>query len=129
MKTLRLATLLLTALLVSAAAARAQEQAEVPYDRLKAEKNIEVGRYHMKRKNYDAAIERFRDATRYRPDYALPHFLLAEALEKKGEPVEALKHYREYLKIAPKGQFAGDSWRRIEVLSAEAAAEKKRPRP
>ena len=49
------------------------------FDPLRAEKDIEVGRYYMRKGDLDAAIDRFRDATQARPGYALPFRLLVEA--------------------------------------------------
>ena len=74
---------------------------EPPFDPLGAEKNIEVGMYYMKKGNYDAAIERFKAATLSKPNFARPHRLIGEALEKKGEKAEAIESYKKYLEIVP----------------------------
>jgi tetratricopeptide (TPR) repeat protein len=72
---------------------------EPTYDPLRAEKSVEIGTFYMKRGNYDAAIERFQDATHFQPKLARPYALLGEAYEKKGEVDSALANYRKYLDI------------------------------
>lgn len=72
----------------------------------KAAKDIEVGDYYAKRKNYRAAISRYREALEYKPKDAEATFRLAKALELNGEKQEALQRYEEYLKILPGGEFA-----------------------
>src|ERR1700694_4206141 len=45
--------------------APAPAPAEPVYDPLRADKSVEIGTFYLKRGNYDAAIERFQDATRF----------------------------------------------------------------
>jgi len=71
------------------------------FDPLGAEKDIEVGNFYFKRGNYDAAIERFQDATQKHVGFAKPFMLLGEAYEKKNDPVNALKSYRQFLRLYP----------------------------
>lgn len=89
------------------------------FDPLRAEKDIEVGRYYVRKGDLDAAIDRFQDATQARPSYALPFRLLAEALEKKGRKKEAVKSYTKYLEIYPHAEDAGKIRKRIEKLQRE----------
>jgi len=75
--------------------------AEEPvYDPLRAEKAIEVGRFYLKRGNLDAAIERFQDAARFKPGYAIPYRWMGLAYEKKGLKSEAVSAYKKYLELA-----------------------------
>ena len=112
--------LLVLLLLAYAASARAQSPPEPPpFDPLHAEKNIEVGNYYMKKGNYDAAIERFQEAARLKPNFARPYRLLGEAYEKKGDKAEAVKAYRKYLEILPAAEDAGKVHKRVEKLSRE----------
>jgi cytoskeletal protein RodZ len=48
----------------------------------KADKDVEVGDYHMRRHNYPAAESRYREALQYQNNNAPAMFGLAEALEK-----------------------------------------------
>jgi tetratricopeptide (TPR) repeat protein len=101
-----------------------QEPAFDPYH---AEKSVEIGEFYMKKGNYDAAIDRFQDAVRYKPRFARPYLLMGEAYEKKGDKAEAVKAYRNYLEILPSGEDAGKVRKRIEKLSRDLARDKRRP--
>ena len=96
------------------------------WDPLRAEKDIEVGLYYMKKGDYDAAIDRFQDATVARPGYALPYRLLAEAQEKKGLKREAVQSYKTYLKIYPHAEDAGKVRKQIQKLERELPRPAKR---
>jgi tetratricopeptide (TPR) repeat protein len=88
------------------------------WDPHKAAKDVEVGDFYFKRKNYHAAIERYKDALVYKPNDAIAQFRLAESLEKTGNSQEAVPHYQEYLKILPHGPFAADAQRALDRLKA-----------
>src|SRR3984893_2526350 len=89
-----------------------------PWNPHKAAKDVEVGDFYFKRKNYRAALERYREALVYKPNDALANFRLAECLEKTGNPGEALTHYQEYLKILPHGPLSADAQKALERLKA-----------
>jgi len=80
-----------------------------PYDPHRAEHNVEVGDFLMRRKSYRAAESRYREALEYKPNDALATFRLAVVLEKTGELDEARQRYQEYLKILPHGPLAADA--------------------
>jgi len=90
-----------------------------PWDPHKAAKDVEVGDFYFKRKNYHAALERYKEALIYKPNDAVANFRLAECLEKTGNPSEALVHYQEYLKILPHGPLAPDAEKAQERLKAD----------
>ena len=92
-----------------------------PWDPHKAAKDVEVGDFYFKRKNYRAALERYKEALVYKPNDALANFRLAECLEKTGKPGEALTHYEEYLKILPHGPLSADAQKALERLKASGA--------
>ena len=91
-----------------------------PWDPHKAAKDIEVGDFYFKRKNYRAALERYKEALIYKPNDALANFRLAECSEKTGNPSEAITYYQEYLKILPHGPLAPDAQKALERLKASA---------
>lgn len=99
---------------------------ELPYDPYRAEKNLEIGMFYLKKKNYDAAIERFQESIRYKPNFARPHRLIAEAYEKKGEKAEAVNYYQKYLEILPQAEDAAKVRRRIEKLTRELERQRAR---
>ena len=76
---------------------------------MKALKDIEVGDFYFRRKNYRAALERYKDALYYKDNDAIASFRLAVCEEKLGDKAEARKYYEQYLKIMPEGPFAKDA--------------------
>ncbi len=92
-----------------------------PWDPHRAAKDIEVGDFYFKRKNYRAALERYKDALVYKPNDAVAQYRLAECLDKTGNGSEAVTHYQEYLKILPHGPFAVEAQKALERLKASAA--------
>jgi|SRR5450432_760284 tetratricopeptide (TPR) repeat protein len=107
------------AAMVDAEDAASDVQEMHPWDPHKAAKDIEVGDFYYKRKNYPAALDRYKEALIYKPNDALANFRLAECFEKTGNPSDALAHYQEYLKILPHGPLAPDAEKALERLKAE----------
>ena len=95
------------------------------WDPLRAEKDLEVGRYYMRTGNIDSAIDRFQDAIEARPGYAVPFLYLGEAQEKKGRKREALKSYTRYLELFPHADDKEKIEKKIEKLRQELAEKKK----
>jgi tetratricopeptide (TPR) repeat protein len=93
-----------------------------PWDPHKAAKDVEVGDYYFKRKNYKAAIERYKDALIYKQNDAIATFRLAESLDKTGKPGEAITYYQDYLKILPHGPNAADAQKALARLNPENRA-------
>ena len=83
-----------------------------------AEEDISVGTFYMHKGDIDAAIARFEDAIRQKPALAQPRILLAEAYEKKGDKIEAVKYYREYLQEFPHAPDAKKLEKKIEKLTS-----------
>jgi tetratricopeptide (TPR) repeat protein len=92
------------------------------YDPHKADKNIEVGDYHLKRKHYRAAESRYREALEWKPGDAEATYNLAFCEEKLGKIADARADYESYLKILPHGPNAEESKKAIERLSNAAPA-------
>ncbi len=86
------------------------------FDPFHAEKSIEIGTFYMKKGNYDAAIDRFMEATHYQPTLARPWKLLGEAYEKKQDNGNAIESYKMYLKILPRAEDAAKVRKRIATL-------------
>lgn len=81
----------------------------VAWDPHRADKDVEVGNYYLKLKNYRAALDRFNDALRYKPKDAEATFGLATTQEKLDLLDQAYQNYQEYLKILPSGPRAKES--------------------
>jgi tetratricopeptide (TPR) repeat protein len=88
-----------------------------PWNPLKASKDVEVGDFYFKRKNYKGALERYKDALYYKENDAVASFRLAVCQEKLGDKAEARKYYEQYLKILPEGPFAKDARSSLERLA------------
>jgi tetratricopeptide (TPR) repeat protein len=91
----------------------------------RAEKDLEVGQYYMRKGDVDAAIDRFQEAAVAKPGYALPFRFLGEAQEKKGLKKQAIKSYQRYLDLYPKAEDGDKIKKRIEKLYRETAKDKK----
>ncbi len=89
----------------------------LPYDPHRAVKDIEVGNYYLKHKNYRAALDRFHDALLYKPNDAEATFGLAVTQEHMELLEQAYKSYSKYLEILPDGPMsaqAHEAMKRIE---------------
>jgi len=95
------------------------------WDPLRAEKDLEVGQYYMKKGDLDAAIDRFQDATLAKPGYAIPFRYLAEAQEKRGLKKQAIKSYQRYLDLYPHAEDGDKVRRKIEKLHREVDKQSK----
>jgi len=80
-----------------------------PWNPMKAIKDLEVGDFYFKRKNYKAALERYKEALYYKDGDAVANFRVAECEEKIGDKTEAKKYYEQYLKILPDGPRAKEA--------------------
>jgi tetratricopeptide (TPR) repeat protein len=96
------------------------EPAEPTYDPVRADKSLEVGTFYLKRGNYDAAIERFQDATHFQPKLARPYALMGEAYERKGDVDKALASYKKYLDVYRTAPDREKILKRIEKLESQS---------
>lgn len=87
-----------------------------PWDPHKAAKDVEVGDYYFKRKNYVGAESRYREALYYKDNDAIATYRLAICLEKMGRTDEAIAEFESYLRILPHGPQAEDSRKAIDRL-------------
>lgn len=94
------------------------------WDPLRADKDIEVGKYYMKKGDIDAAIDRFEDAALAKPGYAAPFLYLGEAYEKKNRRKQAVKAYQRYLDLYPHAEDADKIRKKIDKLHGEIDKEK-----
>ena len=81
----------------------------VNYDPHRAAKDLEVGNYYLKQKNYRAALERFHDALLYKPDDAEAIYGLALTQERMDLFSLAYNNYSKYLEILPDGPRAREA--------------------
>jgi tetratricopeptide (TPR) repeat protein len=89
-----------------------------PFDPHRAAKDIEVGDFYFKKKNYRAAFERYREALFFKPNDAVANFRMAQAFEKLNQPDDAADHYAEYLRILPNGPLSEEAKKAMAKLKA-----------
>jgi tetratricopeptide (TPR) repeat protein len=92
-----------------------------PWDPHQAAKDVEVGDFYFRRKNYRAAESRYREALLYKNNDAIATYRLAVSLEKLDRPDEAREEYESYLKILPEGHDAEHARKALERLKNAAA--------
>ncbi len=95
-----------------------------PWDPHKAMKDVEVGDFYFKRKNYRAALDRYKEALVYKENDAMANLRLGQTYEKLKQPDEAVAHYEAYLKILPHGPFSEEAEKAIERLKGKPVASK-----
>jgi len=93
------------------------------FDPLHAERSLDVGRFYLNKGAYDAAIDRFVEASNYQPTLALPWKLLGEAYEKKHEYSKAVESYNKYLQILPHAPDAAKIKKSISDVEEKIAQE------
>lgn len=114
----------------SAAGANSGVHEVYPYDPHKAAKDVEVGQYYLKRKNYRAALDRLNEALLYKPNDAEGTFYLAQTQEKLELYALAGQNYRNYLNLFKDGPHikeAQEGIKRIEPHLAPQAATGQEP--
>lgn len=92
-----------------------------PWDPHKAAKDVEIGDFYFKRKNYRAAESRYREALLYKDNDAIATYRLAVCLEKLEQPEDAREEYESYLKILPNGPESEHARKAIDRLKTGAA--------
>jgi Tfp pilus assembly protein PilF len=103
------------------AAPAEDESVLTPWDPHKAAKDVEVGQYYLKLKNYRAALERFNHALTYKPNDAEAIFGLAITQEKLDLLSLAAQNYRKYLEILPSGPKSKDAEEGLKRVAPQAA--------
>jgi|ERR1051326_3738488 tetratricopeptide (TPR) repeat protein len=79
---------------------------EYPFNPLEAENDVKVGNYYFRKGNYKAALNRFREATRFNPGYAVAYLRMGDAEEKLKDKPAAKEAYAKYLELAPDSKDA-----------------------
>jgi tetratricopeptide (TPR) repeat protein len=94
------------------------------WDPLRADRDLDVGKYYMKKGDIDAAIDRFQDAIEAKPGYALPFRFLGECYEKQNKKKPAVKAYQRYLDLYPHAEDGDKIRKKVEKLHQEIDKEK-----
>lgn len=92
------------------------------YDPLLAEKSLNIGNFYYKKKNYDAAVDRYLEALEYQPDFVKARDALQRACAK------ALAEHQAYVRKNPNALDLAQHREKIAKLE-KAQAELKTPKP
>lgn len=84
-----------------------------------AEKSVEVGNYYFKKKRYAAAISRYLDAIKYKPNYTDAYKLLAKTYEVTNNKADAINTYAKYLAQYPRSESADEFKQEIKRLKQQ----------
>lgn len=98
------------------------EKTFTPYDPHRAMKDLEVGNYYLKQKNYRAALERFNDALKYKPNDAEATFGLAVTQEKMDLLEQSRRNYSKYLELLAQGPHVKECEEGLQRVEARLAA-------
>jgi tetratricopeptide (TPR) repeat protein len=79
---------------------------EYSFNPLEAEHDLKIGNYYFKKGSYPAALARFREATRWNPNYADAFLRLGDTEEKLKDKAAARDAYAKYLELAPDAKDA-----------------------
>lgn len=80
-----------------------------PYIAPPAWKSVEIGNFYFRRKNYAAALSRFKEAVQTDPNYAAAYLGLGKVYEKIGLKRKALEAYQQYLDELPSTKQAEEA--------------------
>ena len=72
-------------------------------------KSVEVGNFYLRKRDYRAALSRFKEAADADPTYADAYLGLGKVYEKIGLKRKALDAYRKYLDALPSEKDAEDA--------------------
>jgi tetratricopeptide (TPR) repeat protein len=84
---------------------------------LESERNVKVGDYYWRRKNYRAAANRYVRATKFNPSSAEAFFKLGEAEDKLKNKDAARVAFQRVLELAPDSKLAQEAKKRISSKS------------
>jgi tetratricopeptide (TPR) repeat protein len=76
------------------------------FNPLQANKELTIGDYYFKKKNYRAAAKRYTEATHWNPNYAQAYLRLGEAEEKLHDKDLSKQAYTKYVELAPDAKNA-----------------------
>lgn len=86
---------------------------EYTFNPLQANKELQIGNYYFKKKNYRAAAKRFSEATKWNPTFAEAYLRLAESDDKLKDAAAARQAYSKYLELAPDAKNADEIKKRL----------------
>ncbi len=83
------------------------EEAKVKKQKMRLEDYLNDGNELAKNKEYDLAIEKYKEAISIYPNYSQARFNLAIVYKKNGQYKEAVDKFNEFISLDPFNQMAG----------------------
>jgi tetratricopeptide (TPR) repeat protein len=80
---------------------------------LEADRNIKVGNFYWDKKEYRAALARYKEATHYNPSSAEAFFRVAEAESKLHNDAAAKLAFQKVISLAPDSKFAATAKKKL----------------
>ena len=95
-----------------------EESAEPEYtfNPIQAQKEVRIGDFYFKKKNFRAAAGRYERATKWQPDLAGAYYRLGESREKLEQKDAALAAYKKYLELCPSSRKAAEARKKATQL-------------
>jgi tetratricopeptide (TPR) repeat protein len=80
---------------------------------MESDRNIKVGDFYWHKSDYRAALNRYREATRYNPSSPEAFFKVGEAEQKLKHHDEAKLAFQKVIQLAPDSKLAGEAKKKI----------------
>jgi len=80
---------------------------------MESDRNIKVGDFYWHKNDFRAALNRYRDATRYNPSSPEAFFKVGEAEHKLKHKDEAKLAFQKVIQLAPDSKLAGEAKKKI----------------
>ncbi len=95
----------------------AEKPKEYTFNPLQAEREVRVGTFYMHKGSYKAAVQRFREATKWNPNFAEAYVLLGEAEEKQRSWKAAQEAYTKFVELAADDKRVPEVRKKLEKLA------------
>lgn len=83
------------------------------FNPLQANKELQIGDYYFKKKNFRAAAKRYTEATHWNPNFADAYLRLGQAEEKLHDKDLSKQAYSKYVELAPDAKNADSVKKKI----------------
>jgi tetratricopeptide (TPR) repeat protein len=80
---------------------------------LESDRNLRVGDFYWHKNDFRAALNRYREATRYNPSSPEAFFKVGEAEQKLKHKDEAKLAFQKVIDLAPDSKLAGEAKKKI----------------
>ncbi len=87
---------------------------EYSFNPLQAQKELKIGEFYFKKGSYKAAANRFREATKWNPNYSEAWLRLGDSEDKLRDEKAARDAWQRYVALAPKDKRAGELRKKLE---------------